>query len=96
MGVCMSQKLNFSLDKQMTINYPSQDNKLETPYSCDKFQGDSKIETNVFSSSKLRRSYDSNLSVETQNKKVILISNTPIINYLKKKSSLGMNGLCKQ
>ena len=48
MGVCMSQKLNSSLDKQMTINYPSQDNKLETPYSCDKFQGDSKIETNVF------------------------------------------------
>lgn len=66
MGVCMSQKLNSSLDKQMTINYPSQDNKSEIPYPYDKFQGDSKIETNVFSSSKLRRSYDSNFSVETQ------------------------------
>ena len=80
----MSQMLNSSLDKQMTINYPTQDNKSETPYSCDKFQGDSKMETNVFSSLKLHRSYDSNFSVETQNKKVIFISNTPIINYLKK------------
>ena len=95
----MSQKLDSFVDKQMTINYPTQENKSETSYFCDKFQADSKIETNVFSSSKMRRSYDSlkiNFSVETQNKKGILISNTPIINYLKKRSSLGMNGLCKQ
>ena len=92
----MSQKLNFSADKQMTINYCTQEHKSDTLYTCDKFQVDSKIETNVCISSKIRRSYDSlkmNYSIRTQNSKGIHITNTPIINYLKKR---GVNGLCKQ
>lgn len=101
MGICISQEQTSTVDKQMTVNYGlpfTKEHKSDTLYGFDKFQGNSKIETNVYITPISRQSYDclkTNFSVGFKSKKGSRISNTPIINYLKKRSSFKLNGLCE-
>ena len=92
MGICLVCNENHSLDNQIVINplNPSAaESKVKTPYTLDKYQGTSKIETSVYIQPLSKQSYTNvkiNISGSSSNVNASRLSNTPILNYLKKRS----------
>ena len=95
MGICLScNEADQSLDRQTVLNSlnPSATElKVNMPYVLDKYQGTSKIETSVYIQPIYKQSYTNvklNLSGRYKNLSPSRLSNTPILNYLKKRSSI--------